>query len=321
MTSTIERWKPELDACLEASFYALSISFRASPGMKAFGFTYSKKGNPLIVVLLVVGKWLYCRLHRISMYKNWRDAAEGSLAKKLWRLLKIMDAVVQVLSFANQLSFISTNVSSEAYPDLTSRLSGYSYAPMQPPRSSSSRHHATSSSILTASASASTGVGASRAEAQLLTRHAAWEVLQGLAMAITLFCDWKQLTLTMKRYSIDMYYRAMHLLQHSFSVGGMCDAMLVHKKYIPETLLPFFELKRSRKARGAGSSSLDEKRAFKEKDNSACAICAQHPPEAPHIGECGHVCCFYCLSTNVRMGRFRCPTCGISLTYYQRYRG
>jgi hypothetical protein len=292
VTTLVDRWKPEIDACLEASFYALSTSFKATPGMKAFGISFSKKGNPYLLGLLILCKWLYCRIHRISIYKNWRAAAEGSLAKKLWRMIKVMDAVMHILSFANQMSFISASVSSETYPDLTSRLSGYGYMPLHPNNNSEIiaplQHMGSGQSAeggdgkSRGAGSGAVGIGASRAEAQLMVRHAAWEVLQGLVMASALFCDWKKLSITLKRFVIDVYYRAYTFLKKC-SFESVLDSMPIQKKYIPEIFLQLFQSAPTRKAakrdgnQGAEKDDVDETR-----DSAGCAICGQEPPEVRH---------------------------------------
>ena len=277
MDSYVERWKPEIDACLDLTFYTLSTSYKASPGMKIFGLSYSKKGNSMALLACIVCKWLYCRIHRISIYKHWREAAEGTLQKKLWRMIKVLDAVVQILSFANNLSFFSaTSSASEAYPDLTSRVSGYGWARVPLPASDSASssslsrdsakktHSDLADALLTrplpipsatpgtgsgsgsgsgsrgSGSVLSSGRGASRAEGQQLTRLIAWQAVQGLVLAVALLLDWRHLGVTAKRYVIDLYYRSSHFLKQRFSLVTLYNSVLI-PKYIPEFLLQFLK--------------------------------------------------------------------------------
>jgi hypothetical protein len=294
VSSYVERWKPEIDACLEVTFYALSTSYKASPGMKAFGFSYSKKGNPYVLAVLIACKWFYCRLHRISIYKNWRAAAEGSLAKQLWRMIKVLDAVMQIFSFANHISFLSAKATSESYPDLTSRLSGYGYAP----RSSSSQVSDSHSNSLVANAPIVTstdgsgsgsgggggmrGGGVSRAEGQLAIRHQAWQAVQGLALALALLYDWQQLATSARRYAIDLYFRSLHFLNTRMTLSSVGNSFLI-QKYIPEFLLRFLRPSSgSVSSDGAGGAVVAAAAAAASaatKDSDPCAICGLHPPE------------------------------------------
>lgn len=281
--SYMERWKPEIDACLDVAFYVLSTSGGSSPGMKTFRITFSNKGNPYLLGVLVVCKWLYCRLHRISIHQHWRAAADGSLAKRLWRMIRVLDAIIHVMSFANQLSFISARATDETYPDLTSRLSGYGYSPLS--RSPALDNNSTGA--VTATRPPSTmpppSSGVSRAEVQLRTRHEAWDALQGLALAIALLCDWRRLAVTLWRHALDLCHRTMHGLQQrggQLSVGALYSSLLILiEKFIPDLLLQFLKPVRGAASIAAADSARAQEALIAATDSDACAICGLQPPE------------------------------------------
>ena len=278
VNSFVNRWKPELDACFEILFYSLSTTYKASPGMKTFGFTYSKKGNPYILALLIFCKWFYSRFQRISIYQNWREAAEHSIQKKLWRLIKLLDAAIQIFSLANYLKFFSSPATSETYPDLTSRLSGYGYAPLVDVSSVSNGswvHEATTPDSFSpdngTSQANNTVVkgGANRAEAQNLTRHVAWQSVQSFLMALAVAYNWRSLGESTKRYVIDIYYRMVYFFR---SHSEFYNYFFV-EKYIPDILLRYLK---SEKSEGPSST---EKPDCASCHRCPCTICGLNPAE------------------------------------------
>mmetsp|Transcript_3921 Transcript_3921/g.6153 ORF Transcript_3921/g.6153 Transcript_3921/m.6153 type:complete len:310 (-) Transcript_3921:19-948(-) len=132
---------------------------------------------------------------------------------------------------------------------------------------------------------------ASPAQIQLINRRILWSSIEGLLAVLAVAIDWRELTSTLRHLSIDMYHRSRRAAQEKLPPALRADI---------ERFLSFIWPQQT--------SSSDH-----------CAICGMSEVEAPHVGECGHICCYYCLEKAVKIDRFRCPRCGARLTECNRY--
>ncbi len=341
---TGDGYYPELEAAVSLAYYWCSyVLDKPTPGMAIFQLSL-QKNDPLNIsasapiksslrqvpensedarrreklykylpLLVVLAKYVHCRLEKIAVLQNWRGEPQGSWKNRAHKLIRLVETCFRVAGVVNTLVFLWYGV----YPTLLQRISGAQMVnTMCDDKGIRVTDEVLASMGTTTLAQGgrpqaylkTPAEGYSPAQVYLKSRQVGWSVLTQFLGTLLWVFDWPSIRLAMRvqlrrfsrrtvssvratRDAITWWWRSFVRKVRGTAISR--DTESISGGHDSPGRSPGRAV-----ARGATQLTVEGAYALPAGITVLrydCHCCRASPAESPYVSNCGHIYCYTCL--------------------------